>query len=82
MVNRPGFSPSWLLFNIVSRKWVVGDHQCASESIDAVSYGDVQGLTEDTIQLGRVGDDLGVAARYVKDDGVIGARYRATHLDI
>ena len=70
------------LLDVVTRRRVVGDGEGAGEAVEAVADGDVDGFAEDAIAPRGVGDDLGVAARDVEDDGVEGAGYFAAHFDV
>lgn len=70
------------LLDVVARGGVVADVQRAREAVEAVAHGDVEGLAEDAVALLGVRDDLGVAARDVQHDGVVGARDLAAHLDV
>lgn len=70
------------LLHVVPRERVVGDAQRAREAVDAVADGDVEGLAKDAVPLGRVGDDLGVAARHVQHNRVGRARDDAAHLNV
>jgi len=70
------------LLDVVPRGGVVGDVQRAREAVQAVADGDVERLAEDAVPLGAVGDDLGVAAGDVEDDGVRSAGDVTAHFDV
>ena len=50
------------LLDVVSWGRVVGDIECACESVEAIAYCDVEGFAEDAVALRGVGYYLGVAA--------------------
>lgn len=70
------------LLNIVSRAGIIGEIEDSGEPIQTIADGNVNGLAKYTIPSLAVGDDLGVAAADVEDDGVDGAGDYPTHLDV
>lgn len=71
-----------LLFDVVTGTRIVTQVNDPGKAVQAVSHSDVEGLSEDTIALLRVGYDLGVAARDVEYDGVLRAGDLSTHFDV
>jgi hypothetical protein len=71
-----------LLLNVVPRTRIVPQPDDPRESVQAVTNGDIERFSEDAIPLLGVGDDLGVPARDVEDDGVVGGGDLAAHLDV
>ena len=80
--NYPQHSLLGTLLDIVPWSRIVRQPNDPRKPIQTVSYGNIQRLPEYPILLLRVGDDLGVTAGYVEDDGVVGRGDVATHLDV
>jgi hypothetical protein len=53
--------PFGFLLNVVSWTWVVAQVDNSSESVQAVSDGNVKSLAENAVSLLGVSDDLGIA---------------------
>lgn len=77
-----GNSPSCRQFNIQSRRGIIRQPDDPREPIQTVPDRDIQRLAEYPITLLRIGDHLGVSARDVEDDGVVGLGDVAAHFDV
>ena len=71
-----------LLLDIVSWTWIITQVDHSSEPVQAIPYGDVEGLTENTVSLLGISDDLSVAPRDVEDNWVLGTSDLPTHFDV
>lgn len=70
------------LFNVVARGRVVAYLERAREAVEAVADGNIERLAKYAVALLGVGNDLGVAAGDVEDDGVLGASDLAAHFNV
>ena len=70
------------LLDVVSWTWVVAQVDYSSESVQAVSDGDVKSLAEDAVSLLGVSDDLGITPRNIEHDWIFSASYLPTHFNV
>lgn len=70
------------LLDIVARAGVITQVDHSGKPVQAVSNGDVQRLPKNAVTLLRVRDDLCIASRHVKDNGILRACDLSSHFDI
>jgi len=70
------------LLDVVSWTWVVAQVDHPSKPVQAIPDGDVKRLSENTVPLLGVSDNLGVASRDVEYDWVLSTSDLSTHFNV